>query len=74
MPEFTNFAVDFEETLDYILASKSSEAEPCGLAPKDSAPTPTAEMLKTYVAMPNEFMPSDHVSLVCDFKWQRYSN
>jgi mRNA deadenylase 3'-5' endonuclease subunit Ccr4 len=74
MPEFTNFAVDFEETLDYILASKSSEAEPYGLAPKDSAPTPTAEMLKTYVAMPNEFMPSDHVSLVCDFKWQRYSN
>jgi mRNA deadenylase 3'-5' endonuclease subunit Ccr4 len=74
IPEFTNFAVDFEETLDYILASKPSETELYGLAPKEAAPTPTADMMKTYAAMPNEFMPSDHVSLVCDFKWQRYSN
>jgi hypothetical protein len=74
IPEFTNFAVDFKETLDYILASKPSETELYGLTPKDAAPTPTASMMKTYVAMPNEFMPSDHLSLVCDFQWQRYSN
>jgi mRNA deadenylase 3'-5' endonuclease subunit Ccr4 len=74
IPEFTNFAVDFKETLDYILASKPSETELYGLTPKDAAPTPTADIMKTYVAMPNEFMPSDHLSLVCDFQWQRYSN
>jgi mRNA deadenylase 3'-5' endonuclease subunit Ccr4 len=74
IPEFTNFAVDFKETLDYILASKPSEKELYGLTLKDAAPTPTSNMMKTYSAMPNEFMPSDHVSLVCDFKWQCYWN
>lgn len=74
IPEFTNFAVDFKETLDYILASKPSEKELYGLTPKAAAPTPTSDMMKTYAAMPNEFMPSDHVSLVCDFKWQCYWN
>jgi mRNA deadenylase 3'-5' endonuclease subunit Ccr4 len=74
IPEFTNFAIDFKETLDYILASKPSETELYGLTPKDAAPTPTTEMMKPYAAMPNEFMPSDHVSLVCDFKWQCYWN
>ena len=32
--------------------------------------TPTREDVEKYVAMPNECMPSDHVSLVCDLKWR----
>ena len=69
MPEFTNFAVDFVETLDYVLASETSEHERYGFRPKKSAPMPNAEAISRYVAMPNEFMPSDHVSVVCDLEW-----
>ena len=69
MPEFTNFAVDFVETLDYVLASETSEHERYGFRPKKAAPMPNAEEISRYVAMPNEFMPSDHVSVVCDLEW-----
>lgn len=72
MPEFTNLAVDFEETLDYILASEPSDMDPFGFVPKRSAIMPTASEVKQYVAMPNEFMPSDHVSLVCDLEWKTH--
>ena len=71
-PEFTNFAVDFSETLDYILASEASETEPFGLTPMREAPMMSSSEMKKYVAMPNEFMPSDHISLVCDLEWVRY--
>ena len=69
MPEFTNFAVDFVETLDYVLASEASEHERYGFRPKKAAPMPNADEISRYVAMPNEFMPSDHVSVVCDLEW-----
>ena len=69
MPEFTNYAVDFVETLDYVLASETSEHERYGFRPKKAAPMPNAEEISRYVAMPNEFMPSDHVSVVCDLEW-----
>ena len=69
MPEFTNFAVDFVETLDYVLASEISEHERYGFRPKKAAPMPNADEISRYVAMPNEFMPSDHVSVVCDLEW-----
>jgi 2',5'-phosphodiesterase len=73
IPAFTNYAVDFSDTLDYILASESSNEELYGLAPKCSALMPTTEMMTSYGAMPNEFMPSDHVSLVCDLAWEHSS-
>ena len=69
MPKFTNFAVDFVDTLDYILASGSSKDEKYGFVPKQSARMPTEEDVKQFVAMPNQFMPSDHVSVVADFEW-----
>jgi len=78
MPEFTNLSVDFAETLDYILVSEEgssveSESErtsSLSLKPVRAAPIPTVqEVQEEYGAMPNEFMPSDHVSLVCDLEW-----
>ena len=70
MPEFTNFAVDFVDTLDYILASELSKGETYGFSLTKSACMPTLDDVKKFVAMPNEFMPSDHVSLVADFAWR----
>eukprot|EP00562_Extubocellulus_spinifer_P005953 CAMPEP_0178531410 /NCGR_PEP_ID=MMETSP0696-20121128/33411_1 /TAXON_ID=265572 /ORGANISM="Extubocellulus spinifer, Strain CCMP396" /LENGTH=954 /DNA_ID=CAMNT_0020163309 /DNA_START=339 /DNA_END=3203 /DNA_ORIENTATION=- len=69
MPEFTNFAVDFVETLDYVLASETSKNERYGFKPRKAAPMPNADEIERYIAMPNEFMPSDHVSVVCDLEW-----
>jgi len=69
MPEFTNFAVDFVDTLDYILASEPSEGEAFGFIPTKSARMPMLEDVKQFVAMPNKCMPSDHVSIVADFAW-----
>lgn len=72
MPEFTNYAVDFVDTLDYVLASEVSENELYGFVPVRSARMPTSEEIKQFIAMPNEFMPSDHVSVVADFQWTKY--
>lgn len=70
MPEFTNYAVDFVDTLDYVLASQVSDHELYGFVPVRSARMPTSEEIKQFIAMPNEFMPSDHVSVVTDFQYQ----
>ena len=53
MPKFTNFAVDFVDTLDYILASKASSdtEEPFGFVPKKSARMPTVAEVKQFIAM-----------------------
>lgn len=72
LPEFTNYAIDFSETLDYILVSEPSLSEPFGLLPYRAAPMPTSDFVRQYVAMPNEHMPSDHVSLICDLEWEHY--
>ena len=72
MPEFTNYAVDFAETLDYILVSEAAPGEEFGFEVCDSAPLPSTSIMQKYVAMPNEYMPSDHVSILCDLKWKRH--
>jgi hypothetical protein len=69
IPAFTNYAVDFVETLDYIFASEPSREEKFGFRPLGHAPMPSEEMVKNLVAMPNKLMPSDHVAIVCDFEW-----
>lgn len=73
IPEFTNYAVDFAETLDYILASEPSATECYGFVPIRDARFPSTDEMKQFVAMPNEFMPSDHVSVVCDLQWRKYN-
>jgi mRNA deadenylase 3'-5' endonuclease subunit Ccr4 len=72
IPSFTNYATDFKETLDYILISRPSEKEPFGFASANFAPMPSTDFMKDYIAMPNENMPSDHVSLVCDLDWVKF--
>jgi hypothetical protein len=72
LPEFTNYAVDFSETLDYVLASKPSCVEEFGFEVISSAPVPPKSEMEEFVAMPNENMPSDHLSIACDLKWKRY--
>ncbi len=62
-PDFTHYIEAFSGTLDYILITNNFEVEKTGA-------TPTRDVVKKYVAMPNECMPSDHVSLVCDLKWR----
>mmetsp|Transcript_24748 Transcript_24748/g.59661 ORF Transcript_24748/g.59661 Transcript_24748/m.59661 type:complete len:1020 (+) Transcript_24748:65-3124(+) len=62
-PDFTHFIEAFVCTLDYILVTGNFELEKSGA-------TPTREDIQKFTAMPNECMPSDHVSLVCDMKWR----
>ncbi|KAL3807569.1 hypothetical protein ACHAXA_000694 [Cyclostephanos tholiformis] len=62
-PDFTHYIEAFSGTLDYILVTNNFEVEKTGA-------TPTRDLVKKFIAMPNEFMPSDHVSLVCDLKWR----
>lgn len=62
-PDFTHYIEAFVCTLDYILVTNNFEVEKNGA-------TPSRQDIKKYVAMPNECMPSDHVSLVCDLKWR----
>lgn len=72
VPKFTNYAVDFIDTLDYILVSEQSSKEPFGFVPKRSSPMPTEKDITKYIAMPNECMPSDHVSVVCDIECTKF--
>ena len=69
-PVFTHYILDFCGTLDYILSSQPSETEPYGLVCEKCAPMPSKAEIEKYVAMPSEYWPSDHVSLLCDFKFQ----
>jgi mRNA deadenylase 3'-5' endonuclease subunit Ccr4 len=67
---FTHYVRGFIGTLDYILASSHHGlSEDCGFERVSFAPMPHRKDIIPYAAMPNEGMPSDHVSLVCDLKW-----
>ena len=62
-PDFTHYIEAFICTLDYILVTNNFEVEKAGA-------TPTRDDVRKFIAMPNECMPSDHVSLVCDLVWR----
>ena len=70
IPKFTNYVKGFVETLDYIFVSEVSDTDHFGFQPISSAPMPSEDDVKPYIAMPNEFMPSDHVSVICDIQWK----
>ena len=74
IPQFTNYAIDFAETLDYIFVSQPSDQEPIGLSLDRAAPMPDTTLMNEYGAMPNENMPSDHFSIVSDFTWTKFSS
>lgn len=61
-PEFTHFIECFAATLDYILTSSNFEV-------LRSASTLSFDDMQQHVAMPNEFMASDHLSLVADLSF-----
>eukprot|EP00804_Cyclotella_cryptica_P003746 CCRYP_008916-RA/>CCRYP_008916-RA protein AED:0.11 eAED:0.11 QI:801/1/1/1/0.83/0.71/7/48/561 len=63
-PEFTHLIEAFVCTLDYILVTENFADN------MSSAPTPTLDSVKKYIAMPNENFPSDHISLACDLSWR----
>ena len=65
LPKFTHYLQSFAATLDYILASND------GFSTVASAAVPTEEMVTKDVGMPSAVLPSDHISLVCDFEWQQ---
>lgn len=73
-PPFTHYIREFSGALDYICASEASEGEVFGFYPDSSGPTLSEEEVKKNVAMPSEILPSDHISLVCEFDFQRYQN
>ncbi len=70
IPKFTNYVSGFVETLDYIFVSEVSDTDRLGFQPISSAPMPSEDDVKPYIAMPNEAMPSDHVSVICDIQWK----
>jgi len=51
MPKFTNYAPGFIDTLDYIFGSQASKNDIYGFLPKNSAPMPSIEDVKKFVAM-----------------------
>jgi len=73
LPLFSHYITQFQETLDYIFASQPSERDYYGFATKTWAPMPSRSDVAQYGGMPNEFMPSDHVSLVCDLAFRNHS-
>ena len=66
LPDFTHFIESFVCTLDYILVTENFACD------MKVAPTMLMDDVKRYVAMPNEVMPSDHISLACDLAWRRF--
>ena len=62
-PEFTTYTEGFSGVIDYIFASKK-------YFEVDSViPVPSKEELQLYSAIPSPVMPSDHIALICELKW-----
>lgn len=62
-PKFTNYTVGFVDCLDYIFYEKNK------LEIESVVPLPSEEDINKHIALPNAIAPSDHLALVCDFKW-----
>ena len=61
-PEFTNYTLNFQGTLDYIWYTPSFfNIDTILLLPQE------VEILKLGQALPNAVLPSDHLLLSCDF-------
>lgn len=62
-PKYTNFTSGFQDCLDYIYYEKEA------LSVTQVVPMPSDEELTANTALPSLVFPSDHISLICDFKW-----
>ena len=74
-PPFTHYVQRWKGTLDYILIAREDDAgdvkDPTGthstLEPISILEIPTEEEVSRAVALPNDYMGSDHVSIACQF-------
>lgn len=58
---FTTFTPNFVDTLDYILYSRDKL--------QSFNPMPMFERTQVMPGLPNQYFPSDHVAIGCDFRW-----
>ena len=58
---FTTFTPHFVDTLDYILYGPDKL--------QSFNPMPMFEGSQVVPGLPNQFFPSDHVAIGCDFRW-----
>ena len=61
---YTNYTAGFKAVLDYIFV----DAE--WFSVRGVVPVPTEEEVSQHTALPSQYLPSDHVALVCDLKWK----
>jgi 2',5'-phosphodiesterase len=66
LPEFTHLTHEFRGALDHIMFSTSKDNG--RLKPLSSAPMPSIKVATANTGMPSRSIPSDHISLVCDFQ------
>ncbi|KAJ1972122.1 Glucose-repressible alcohol dehydrogenase transcriptional effector [Dimargaris xerosporica] len=61
---FTNFSPTFKDVIDYIFYSNGT------LTPTGLLGAADAEYIKNVVGFPNVHFPSDHISLMAEFRWK----
>lgn len=65
LPKFTTYTEGFKGVIDYIFATeKTFEIQAV-------IPMPSVEELQAYTAVPSPVVPSDHLALICELKWQK---
>ncbi|VDI73200.1 2',5'-phosphodiesterase [Mytilus galloprovincialis] len=60
--EYTNYAGNFHEQLDYIFIDSTMDMI-CVI------PMPEHSEVKQHIALPSVVFPSDHIAQICDLKW-----
>ena len=65
-PRFTNYTRDFKDLLDYIFVDDNVEI-------KRVFPFPDEVLLSSEVALPSKSFPSDHISVVVDLKFKKFT-
>ena len=61
---YTNYTSGFKATLDYVFSSRDL------LAVERVVTLPSHEEVTQHTALPSVCFPSDHLAIVCDFKWR----
>ncbi|CAC5378513.1 PDE12 [Mytilus coruscus] len=61
--EYTNYAGNFHEQLDYIFIDSTMDVI-CVI------PMPEHSEVEQHIALPNVVFPSDHIAQICDLKWK----
>lgn len=61
--EYTNYAGNFHEQLDYIFIDSTMDVI-CVI------PMPEHSEVEQHIALPSVVFPSDHIAQICDLKWK----